>query len=68
MIQDPNAPRGLTSVESGRLGARARWGPQRVLRLDTLDPVTRDIIRAILAARENAAKADADAPPDPRAE
>jgi hypothetical protein len=30
-----------------------------VLRLDTLDPVTADIIRAILTARENAAKAPA---------
>ena len=46
-------------VAAGRTGARARWGPARTIRLDTLDPVTRDIIRAILTARENAAKAAA---------
>ena len=49
--KDPRA------IERGKLGARTRWGPPRVLRLDTLDPVTRDIVAAILTARENAAKA-----------
>jgi len=38
-------------------GARARWGPPRILRLDTLDPVSQEIIAAILTARGNAAKA-----------
>ena len=52
----------MSRSERGQLGNRARWGPPRVLRLDALDPVTRDIIRAILAARENAAKAET--PPD----
>jgi hypothetical protein len=46
-------------VEGGRLSARRRWGPQRIVRLDTLDPITRDIIRAILTARENAKAASA---------
>jgi hypothetical protein len=36
-----------------------RWGPARVVRLDSLDPVTREIVLAILRARENAAKAGA---------
>lgn len=40
-------------VRAGRIGSRARWGPPRTLRLDTLDPVTRGIIVAIMAAREN---------------
>lgn len=53
--KDPN------KVKAGQIGSRARWGPPRVVRLDTLDPVTRDIIRAILTARENAAKAAAGA-------
>ena len=52
----------MPRADRGRLGARKRWGPPRVLRLDSLDPVTRDIIRAILAARENAAKADGSPP------
>jgi hypothetical protein len=41
-------------VAAGLVGARSRWGPPRILRLDVLDPVTRDIVRAILTARENA--------------
>jgi hypothetical protein len=41
----------------GRAAMRSRWGPQRVLRLDQLDPITADIVRAILAARANAAAA-----------
>jgi hypothetical protein len=45
--------------EAGRKGMRARWGPQRVLRLDQLDPVTRDIVTAIVEARKNAAEAAA---------
>jgi hypothetical protein len=40
---------------AGAKGARSRWGPQRVVRLNELDPITADIIRAILAARANAA-------------
>ena len=46
-------------VRVGTLGARARWGPARVLRLDQLDPVTADIVRAIVEARKNAAEAAA---------
>ena len=34
---------------------RSRWGEQRIVRLDVLDPTTRQIILAILAAREAAA-------------
>jgi hypothetical protein len=58
----------MSPQESGRLGARRRWGPEgRVIRLDALDPVTREIVVAILRARKNAAEAKAAAPPDPRA-
>ncbi|HEY5435449.1 MAG TPA: hypothetical protein VIK13_09465 [Candidatus Limnocylindrales bacterium] len=45
--------------ERGKLGAAKRWGPARVVRLDQLDPVTADIVRAILTAREHAAEAAA---------
>ena len=45
--------------ERGKLGAAKRWGPARVVRLDQCDPVTADIIRAILTARENAKAAAA---------
>ena len=41
-------------VESGRRGARKRWGDPRVLRLDQLDPDERRLIQAILAAKRNA--------------
>jgi hypothetical protein len=40
-------------VAAGKKAMRARWGPQRVLRLDSLDPI--DNIRAILTARVAAA-------------
>jgi hypothetical protein len=39
------------------MAAPKRWGPSRILRLDELDPVTREIVMAILNARANAAKA-----------
>ena len=57
-----SATKDPVKARAGAIGARARWGPPRRLRLDTLDPVTRDIIRAILTARENAKAAAA--PPD----
>lgn len=53
----PRVP--MPRADRGRLGARKRWGPPRVLRLDTLDPVSREIIAAILTARENAKAAAA---------
>jgi hypothetical protein len=42
--------------EAARIGARARWGPPRVVRLDQLDPAVAGVIRAILRAQENATK------------
>ena len=44
----------MAPVDSGRMGARRRWGPPRILRLDQLDPVTRDIVHCILTARAGA--------------
>ena len=42
----------------GRKGAAKRWGPDgRILRLDQLDPVTREIVLSIVRARQNAAAA-----------
>lgn len=41
-------------VAAGRSGARKRWGPPRVLRLDTLTPQQRRLVLALL----DAAKAD----------
>lgn len=43
-------------VEAGRRGMRSRWGPRRVLRLDTLTPPVRAAIEAMIAA-EAAARA-----------
>ena len=47
----------MPHAQRGKLGAAKRWGPARTVRLTDLDPVTADIIRAILTARENAAAA-----------
>lgn len=44
-------PKNPTLVEAGRRGARKRWGEQRVVRLDELDPDTARLIRALLAQR-----------------
>lgn len=43
-------------VESGRRGARKRWGAQRVVRLDDLTPEQRRLVSALIdAARREAA-------------
>ena len=45
-------------VKAGRARAAQRWGPDgRIVRLDSLDPVTREVIVTILRARRNAAAA-----------
>ena len=45
---------GWTCAKCVRL--QKRWGPPRVVRLDSLDPATQDVVRAILTARRNAAE------------
>lgn len=35
-------------VESGRAGARNRWGAPRVVRLDELTPAQRDLVLALV--------------------
>jgi hypothetical protein len=37
-------------VESGRRGARRRWGPQRIVRLDELTADQRAIVQAVIDA------------------
>ena len=41
--------RNPTKVRAGVAGARARWGPPRIVRLDQCDPETARLIRALLA-------------------
>lgn len=48
-------------VRAGQLGARARWGEQRVARLDSLAPSIRAAVLALLRADEAARKAADDA-------
>ena len=57
MSLDSKAREPMPRAERGRVGARARWGPARILRLDELDAGTRGIVEAILRARSNAAEA-----------
>jgi hypothetical protein len=45
-------------VESGRAGARRRWGQQRIVRLDSLTPEQRRLVLALVEA----AKSSSDAP------
>lgn len=44
-------------VDAGRDGARRRWGPQRHVRIDSLDPRIREVILTLVRADENARKA-----------
>lgn len=53
-VKDP------VKARSGRMGARARWGEPRVLRLDTLTPTQRRLVLALIDAG-----AAADAEPAP---
>jgi hypothetical protein len=39
-------------VRAAKIGAAARWGPRRVVRLDELDADTQRLIRALLAQAE----------------
>jgi hypothetical protein len=47
-------PKDPNRVEAGRRAMRKRWGPQRVVRLDSLDADTARLIRALLAQTEKA--------------
>ena len=51
-------PKDPRRVAAGRASALRRWGPDgRVVRLDSLDQVTREIVVSIIRARRNAAAA-----------
>ena len=52
-----NAVKDPLKAKAGKAGSANRWGPRRIVRLDSLDPVTANIIRTIIAARANAAAA-----------
>ena len=59
-VDSPVRPKDPRKVAAGHASAQRRWGPEgRVVRLDSLDPVTREVIVSILRARKNAAAADA---------
>ena len=54
------APTRLTAHDHGAEGARRRWGKHgRILRLDRLDPTTKELVCLLLDAAQ--AKRDADA-------
>lgn len=46
-VRDP-----MPHTERGRLGAEKRWGGQRIVRLDELDPRVRDAVVALIRADE----------------
>lgn len=51
-VERPKDPR---RVAGGLRGARTRWGPRRVVRLDGLPPDVANVIRQLVAAAEAAA-------------
>lgn len=48
----------MPRAERGRLGARARWGQQRTVRLTDLDPRVQAAILALVAADKAATPPD----------
>ncbi len=53
-MQTREKPKNPKHVAAGQKAMRARWGPQRIVRLDELDPDTARLIRALLAQTEKA--------------
>ena len=57
-LDSPPRVKNPKRVANGHRTAAKRWGPDgRIVRLDSLDPVTREVIVTILRARRNAAAA-----------
>lgn len=54
-VSAPARPKDPARVAAGRASIRKRWGPPRILRLDHLDPVVADVIRAAWQAADTAA-------------
>lgn len=54
-VKDP------AKVRAGQAGALSRWGPQRIVRLDSLDPRVRAAVVALIRADEEVRKAADDA-------
>lgn len=50
----PGATPLLSKADAGRIGARTRWGPQRVVHLNRLEPPIAAAIRALVAADQAA--------------
>jgi hypothetical protein len=59
-LSAPARPKDPARVAAGRASIRKRWGPPRVLRLDHLDTVAADVIRAAWQAADTAATRKAD--------
>ena len=53
-VSAPARPKDPARVAAGRASIRKRWGPPRILRLDHLDPVVADVIRAAWQAADTA--------------
>ena len=59
-VSGPARPKDPARVAAGRASIRKRWGPLRILRLDHLDPVAADVIRAAWQAADTAINKKAD--------
>ena len=60
VLDSPPRPKNPGKVAAGKATAAKRWGPDgRIVRLDSLDSVTREVVLTIIRARRNAAEAAA---------
>jgi len=48
-------------VRRGQVGARTRWGPPRIARLDDLTPAQRDVVMALINTMKAAPAAPTEA-------
>jgi hypothetical protein len=56
------AAKSATKVRAGKLGARARWGEPRVVRLDSLTSEQRRLVLALVDAAKKEAVAEVQTP------
>ena len=64
MVSATPTPKDPDKVRAGQIGARRKWGRQRVLRLDTLAEPVRRAIEALISAEQRAQEREAAERPD----
>lgn len=56
------SPEPISVAEAGRKGARTRWGPPRVVRLDSLNDAQRAVVLALIDTMKPGTVSETSAP------